>query len=84
MPSSEDFFKVIEDHFQVAVKNNWTNIVLSSENIHRQVGGYPGADHRMPSCCNTMRSLVRDGDEVLKQPPNGNGATLNIRYKLPR
>lgn len=39
---------------------------------------------RMPICCSAMRNELRDGDEILKEPPKGNGTRLKIRYKLPR
>jgi len=55
-------------------------IDLVSGDIHRELGGYPGPDHRMPSCCNAMRELMKNDDEVLYSPKKGNGATLKIRY----
>jgi len=60
--------------------------VLSAD-LHRELGGYPapaGGKHEMPTCCNVMRELMKAGDEVLASPPKGRGATLKIRYKLPR
>lgn len=51
--------------------------------LHRQTGGYPG-NHRMPVCCDVMRKAMQPGDQVLREPPKGNGASLTIRYLLPR
>jgi 5-methylcytosine-specific restriction protein A len=49
------------------------------------IGGYPGAGkHRMPVCCEAMRSEKRAGDEIVFEPPKGKGASLTIRYRLPR
>ncbi len=53
-----------------------------SGDLHRLVGGYPGANHRMPTCCKVMYSYRKDTDEVLYAPPSGKGATLKIRYWL--
>ena len=49
-------------------------------------GGYPASDgnHRMPLCVRVMRESMSDGDSVLCEPPSGTGATLTIRYLLPR
>lgn len=55
-------------------------IDLTSGDIHRELGGYPGNNHRIPVCCDTMRELMLVDDEVLESPPKGNGATLKIRY----
>jgi 5-methylcytosine-specific restriction protein A len=50
------------------------------------LGGYPGRDHRVPICCKVMKSaMARDyGDMPLQEPPSGQGASLTIRYVLPR
>jgi hypothetical protein len=71
--------------FQHAVNNGLENIEVSAGELHRSVGGYPGPDHRMPVCCSVMRSeFSADCDLVLESPPKGDGASLTIRYNLPR
>ena len=55
---------------------------ITSGDLHRKVGGYPGKNHSMPTCCDVMKSLMKSKDEVLQSPPKGKGATLTIRYYL--
>jgi transcriptional regulator with XRE-family HTH domain len=55
-----------------------------SGDLHRVVGDYPGPGHRMPVCCTVMTRAMRPGDRILREPPSGKGATLTIRYRLPR
>lgn len=55
-------------------------IELTSGDIHRQLGDYPGKNHHMPVCCSVMRSLMKNGDAIIHSPLKGNGATLKIRY----
>jgi hypothetical protein len=57
---------------------------LNSGELHRDVGGYPGHNHRMPVCCDAMIDEMNSKDQVLSQPPKGRGASLTIRYLLPR
>lgn len=57
--------------------------ILSGE-LHKEIGGYPSKSHSMPVCCSVMRGEMSELDEVLAQPPKGKGATLQIRYVLPR
>ena len=57
---------------------------INSGEVHRALGGYPGPDHRMPTCCGAMREDMRPGDTVRSSPPKGRGASLTIRYRLPR
>ncbi len=83
MPSTEDFQKELDSIFTFAEEKLLTAIIIKSGALHRLVGSYPG-DHRMPMCCNVMRKNMRNGDEVLSEPPSGEGATLTIRYQFPR
>jgi tetratricopeptide (TPR) repeat protein len=55
-----------------------------SGDLHRAVGDYPGPGHRMPLCCSVMTRAMRPGDRIVAEPPSGKGATLTIRYRLPR
>lgn len=56
-------------------------IDVTSGDVHRAVGGYPGENHRMKSCCEAMRKCMRGDDEILPDgPEKGNGATLTVRY----
>jgi len=57
---------------------------VNAGNLHREVGIYPKRGHRMPTCCSVMRGERRSDDVVLQQPLKGNGASLTIRYRLPR
>ena len=57
---------------------------INAGRLHRDVGDYPGQNHRMPVCCRVMRNAMTLADVVVAQPANGNGASLTIRYQLPR
>jgi 5-methylcytosine-specific restriction protein A len=57
---------------------------INAGQVHRLVGDYPGPDHRMPICCRVMRGEMRAGDTVLSEPPKKQGASLTMRYRLPR
>jgi len=74
-PAAPDFRAALPLIFGRATREGKT---IKSGDLHRLVGGYPGTDHRMPICCSVMRSDMKAGDEVLAEPPKGNGATLRI------
>jgi len=57
---------------------------VTSGELYRMVGGHTGRDYRMATCCNVMSKSMHPGDTILAQPPKGKGATLTIRYILPR
>ncbi|MEM3613993.1 MAG: hypothetical protein QXK91_01690 [Nitrososphaerales archaeon] len=82
--SSKDFREELERIFQEGERKGLQYVDVISGELHRRAGGYPGRNHRMPLCCHVMRSMMQEEDEVLAEPPKGNGATLKIRYRLPR
>ncbi len=59
-------------------------VEINAGELHRKVGDYPGPIHIMPSCCDVMYEERKAGDRILSSPPKGRGASLTIRYKLPR
>jgi 5-methylcytosine-specific restriction protein A len=81
---------------ELDIQNELNNILFSAQNkhihfvdvksgdLHRRVGGYPAYNHRMPICCSVMKNSMKSGDIILHEPPSGQGASLIIRYKLPR
>lgn len=82
--TADDFRRALAERFDQAARAGSPHVDIKSGELHREVGGYPGHDHRMPLCCNVMNEATRAGDKVLSAPPSGKGATLVIRYKLPR
>jgi hypothetical protein len=53
-----------------------TTVEINSGQLHREVGGYPSQNHRMPMCCAVMRSEMSAGDAILQEPPKKQGASL--------
>ncbi len=84
MPTMDDFRSFIAAAFSDAKNAGQTSITLKSGDVHRQLGGYPSSNHQMPSCCNAMIEATKAGDDILHQPPKGKGATLTIKYRIPR
>ncbi len=71
-----------------AKKQGRSHVEINAGELHRAVGGYPpkrGQSHSMPLCCAVMRQeLARGNAEVVHGIPSGQGASLTIRYNLPR
>jgi hypothetical protein len=86
MPSAEDFKHELFQMMAEALKSGSEFVEIEAGELHRRAGGYPGKDHRMPNCCQVMRAQVAldYGDVVKNEPPSGQGASLRIRYRLPR
>ncbi|MDT7810229.1 MAG: hypothetical protein QOJ42_145 [Acidobacteriaceae bacterium] len=82
--SIEHFRNELWAQIGAAIKRGEPHILINSGELHRAVGGYPGPDHRMPTCCDVMRAEMQTGDSLVESPEKGNGANLTIRYMLPR
>ena len=81
MPSREDFIDALTQQFAQVQDDS---LIISSGELHRIVGGYPGTNHRMPMCCSVMKAAIQERDTILKEPQSGLGASLTIKFQLPR
>jgi 5-methylcytosine-specific restriction protein A len=85
MPTAQDFITELQAQLRAAESKGIPHVDIASGDLHRKVGDYPHPiRHRMKICCRVMYGEQRPGDRVLRSPPKGNGATLIIRYTLPR
>lgn len=83
IPEAQDFRTALQKRFVQAQKYGYPHIDVQSGDLHRELGHYPGSNHRMPICCDVMRQAMRDGDTIVQDSPSGQGASLLIRYMLP-
>jgi hypothetical protein len=80
-PNDYDFQRELDRIFLDAQEQHLSQIEVLSGDLHRELGTYPGS---LPLCCDVMQRNVRSGDEILDALPKGHGATLKIRYRIPR
>ena len=83
-PDSGQFRDALKALFAKATKEGLDSVSVNSGLLHREVGGYPGTNHRMPICCEVMYQEMGKGDEIESRPPKGKGASLTICYTLSR
>jgi hypothetical protein len=83
LPTARDFEREVKRRWS-ASQQSAKFVDIESGDVHRKLGGYPGRNHRMPACCEVMKRLMGPRDTVLADPPKGQGASLVIRYALPR
>lgn len=83
-PTAQDFQNELDRTLAFAQQEGRSFVEIKSGDLHRSTGGYPGRTKRMPTCCAVMKRNMKPGDEILEQPASGQGATLRIRFSLPR
>jgi hypothetical protein len=81
-PNMADFERALEAVFSEARAAGPSSVVVTAADLHRRVGGYPGPNHRMATCCMAMHQRRMPGDLIVSQPPSGKGASLTIRYAV--
>jgi hypothetical protein len=86
MPTAEEFRDSLFEAMADALRAGQDYLEIDAGELHRRLGGYPGPDHRMPNCCQVMKTQVSIewGDVILHEPPSGQGPSLRIRYFVPR
>lgn len=84
MPTADEFRLELSALLAGAQRNSAQYVDINAGDLHRRLGGYPGSSHQMPTCCSVMDAERRTGDIVLSSPPSGKGASLTVRYRLPR
>ena len=84
MVQMDDFRTELKAQLDRATYRGASHVEINSGELHRAVGGYPGTDHRMPMCCDAMYEQQGAEDVIVSRPPKGKGASLTIRFKLPR
>ena len=84
MPTADDFRDLLKRKFESAAADGEDHVVIQSRDLHTELGGYPGRNHRMRACCKVMYKERGSEDKVLESPPSGQGANLVICYKIPR
>ena len=83
-PTAEHFRRKLLAWLEAADKFGRSYKEVNAGELHEAVGGYPDPNHRMPNCCSVMRAEMREGDRIVQAPPQGDGASLTVRYELPR
>ena len=88
MPSTDEFRAELTAQIDRAQKHGRSHVEINAGELHRVVGGYPSSDggtHNMPQCCGAMeQESARGNADVIHSPPSGKGASLTMRYHLPR
>ena len=84
MPSIDHFRQELRDQLEQATKRRAQHLLVNAGELHRAVGGYPGPNQRLHSCCDVMKADMVTGDEIVGDLENCQAAALTIRYQLPR
>ena len=83
MPSVDHFRQELRVQIERATKRGASTIVINSGELHLAIGGYPGPNQRLQSCCDAMKAEMKAGDIIIGNLADCQAAALTIRYQLP-
>ena len=85
IPEKADFEKALSDWFREDEQEESPFVDIRADELHARIGDYPGPFHRMATCCEVMYENYHPAtDKIMQFPPKGKGASMEIRYALPR
>ena len=64
-----------------AVSFGRIDMLITSGDLYRALGGYPGSKHGLPFCCDAMQDEMKTGDVLVAERVNDG---MTVRYLLPR
>ena len=80
-PNEQNFRELIKFILDQNIRLKNECVDIKSGDIHKLLGGHPGPNHRMRSCCEVMYDFAKEyKHKVLYSPKKGFGASLVIRY----
>jgi hypothetical protein len=82
MVSTDHFRQGLLAQMDRVFRSGRIDVLINSGELYRSLGGYPGALHGMPNCCEAMEDEMKSGDTRILERSNGAGMT--VRYLLPR
>ena len=81
-PNKQTFKSVIIIKLTTAENYGYPFCQINAGELHNFIGGYPppaNYDHRMANFCSAMKDLMQEGDQIILQPPSGQGASITIK-----
>lgn len=58
------FVTALEQQMEKARNKGESSLTITSKELHQLVGGYPGPNHKMPTCCTTMNNAMGEKDVI--------------------
>ncbi|MDU9375465.1 hypothetical protein McpSp1_00390 [Methanocorpusculaceae archaeon Sp1] len=78
--TAADFYHAMYRRFDAAAEEGEPALEITAGDLHKSLK----AANRLSLCCNCLYDMQNIGDVILQAPSGGVGASLLIRYALPR
>ena len=76
---------ILKSQLYRAQKRGLSHLDVKAGELCRRFGAHTDAPaHEISNWCRAMQAEKKAHDLVIAEPPEGTGASLTIRYKLPR
>jgi hypothetical protein len=80
-PTAWDFQNQLMAILNAARQSGKPHIDVESSHLHAKMIGHSDSTHRTALCCEVMISMMRAGDSIVNELPDGKGVTIRYVFR---
>ena len=80
-PTAWDFQNQLMVILNAARQSGKPHIDVESNHLHAQMMVHPDSTHKVALCCDVMISMMRIGDSIVNELPDGRGVTIRYVFR---
>ena len=80
-PTAWDFQNQLMAILNAARQSGKPHIDVESNHLHAQLIGHSDSTHKTALCCDVMIRMMRTGDSIVNQLPDGKGVTIRYAFR---
>jgi hypothetical protein len=82
LPTAWDFQNHLMAILNAARQSGKHHIDVESNHLHAQMMVHPDSAHKMALCCEVMKRMMRAGDSIVNELPDGKGVTIRYVFSV--
>jgi hypothetical protein len=80
-PTAWDFQNQLMAILNAARQSGKPHIDVESNHLHAQLVGHSDSTHEAALCCDVMIRMMRTGDSIVNELPDGKGVTIRYAFR---
>jgi len=83
MTYTDDTRNELQNIMNWAKQKGIIEVTINAGKLGEALGLYDSNKNNVKSVCDAMKSMMKEGDKIVDEPPSGEGASVTIKYKVP-
>jgi hypothetical protein len=80
-PTAWDFQNQLMAILNAARQSGKPHVDIESNHLHAQLVGHSDSTHKTGLCCDVMIRMMRTGDSIVNELPDGKGVTIRYVFR---